>query len=133
MTAPEPTPVRRLTGRVAWADTDASGWIHFTAPQRWAEECEHLVYRSLEPAVDPGRFPRRAVQVDYALPLGAGDAFTVELWVERLGRTSISYGWRVTRDGRTCVTGRHTAVQVGDDGRPASLADHLVAALTVGD
>jgi acyl-CoA thioesterase FadM len=119
-----------VDGVVPWADTDASGRFHFTAPLRWVEDVEHRAYRTA--GLDPGRFPRRAVASTYVRPLGAGDPYTVDLVVERVGTTSIGYRWRVLSDGAVCVEGSHTVVHVGDDGRPAPLPDDLRAALTGG-
>ena len=119
------------TGRgvVAWADTDASGRFHHTAAHRWAENAEHAMYRTVLTGVDIGRFPRRATEASYVQPLLAGDEYTVELDVERVGTTSVTYGWRVLGPAGTSVTGRHTVVHVDDSGRPAplppALTDHL--------
>lgn len=116
---------------VAWADTDASGRFHFTAPLRWVEDVEHRAYRAV--GLDPGRFPRRAVASSYLRPLGAGDPYAVDLVVERVGSTSIGYRWRVLSAGAVCVEGSHTVVHVGDDGRPAPLPRALRAELTGGE
>lgn len=114
------------TGVVAWADTDASGWIHFTAPLRWVEQVEHATARAA--GVDPGAFPRRAVEVQYARPLRAGQTYEVELRAERVGRTSVTYAWVVRCDGADAVSGTHTAVHLGDDGRPTLVPSALAEA-----
>lgn len=119
-------------GSVAWADTDASGWIHFTAAFRWVEEAEHRIYRAL--GVDPGRFPRRSVEAEYSTPLTAGTPFTVELTLERFGSTSLTWSWAVwpaAEDGearitkKPAITGRFTAVHMGAQGRPEKLPAQL--------
>ena len=112
---------------VAWADTDASGRFHFAAPLRWVEDVEHEAYRAA--GLDPGRFPRRAVSSSYTRSLRAGDPYTVDLDVERVGSTSITYRWRVLSDDAVCVEGEHTVVHVDDDGRPAPVPDSLRAVL----
>lgn len=129
MTAPGP-----LVGHgvVAWADTDASGWIHFTAPLRWVEEAEHRLYRSAAVGVDPGRFPRRDVRSGYVAPLRAGDPYEVRLSAGRVGTTSVTYEWTVHSHGRLRVEGTHTAVHLGDDGRPAAVPASLRTLLTAG-
>lgn len=116
-------------GTVAWSDTDASGRYHFTAPLRWAENAEHALYRTADPGTLVGGFPRRAVSVAYSRPLQAGDSYTVELSVEKLGRTSISYAWRVLGPGGPCAEGTHTVVHVDETGRPAPVPGLLRAAL----
>ena len=46
------------------------------------------------------------------------DEVEVRLWVERVGSSSITYRWEVTKDGETAIDGTHTVVRVGSDGRP---------------
>jgi acyl-CoA thioester hydrolase len=119
-----------LTGTVAWSDTDASGRFHFTAALRWVENAEHGLYRATLPRVDIGRFPRRAVQATFERPLEAGDMYAVHLAVDRLGMSSVTWRWRVTSRGDTCVAGTHTAVHVDEAGRPAALPEPLLTALS---
>lgn len=118
-------------GVVSWSDTDASGRFHFTAPWRWVENAEHALYRSLVPGVEVGRFPRRAVSATYERPLLAGDEYTIELDVEKVGRTSIAYAWRIVGPDGVCVTGGHTVVHVDVTGRPAEVPQDLRAGLAV--
>lgn len=106
-------------GVVRFSETDASGRHHYTAPQKWAENAEHEVIRAA--GGDVAAFPRRVVNATYELPLNAGDEYVVELGVGRLGTTSISYEWRVLLRGEVAVTGSHTTVHLGRDGRPAPL------------
>lgn len=113
---------------VPWSDTDASGRFHFTAPFRWAENAEHELLRSA--GFGPEPFPRRAVTSSYLRPLMAGDPFTVDIGVEQMGSTSITYWWRVLSGGEVCVEGSHTAVHLDDSGRPCPLPDPLRAALS---
>lgn len=114
---------------VAWSETDASGRYHFTAPLRWAEDAEHALYRTAGPGTMVGGFPRRAVSVTYSRPLAAGDSYTVELSVKKVGRTSISYAWQILGPGGPCAEGTHTVVHVDETGRPAPVPDPLRAAL----
>ncbi len=113
---------------VAWWETDASGSFHFTAPLRWAEDAEHALVRAA--GGTPGSFPRRVVNSSYRRPLRAGDAYTVDLGVERIGSTSITYWWRVVSGGEVCIEGGHTVVHVDGSGRSAPVPDSLRAALT---
>lgn len=118
-----------LHGTVAFSDTDASGRYHFTAPLRWAENAEHAFYRAADTGTIVGGLPRRAVSVSYSRPLEAGDEYTVELSAESVGRTSISYFWRVLGPGGPCAEGTHTVVHVDESGRPAPVPDGLRTAL----
>lgn len=119
-----------LRTRVAWVDTDAGGRIHFTAAFRWAEAAETALGRELGLLHDWPDLPRRAVEAEYLQVLRFEDEIEVELRAERVGRTSITYAWEIRRDGQLCVRGRHTAVHVGPEGRPAPVPDEVRRALT---
>lgn len=113
--------------RVAWADTDASGRIHFTAAFRWAEVAEHALLRRLG-LIPPGNaegFPRRHVEASYHRPMYFADEFDLVLAAERVGRTSVTYAWQAIRDGQVCVEGRTVTVHVDGDGTPAPLPQAL--------
>jgi acyl-CoA thioester hydrolase len=124
-------PPRHISqARVAWIDTDAGGRIHFTAAFRWAEAAETGLMRSLGLLDDWADYPRRAVEAEYLAVLRFEDEFEVELAPEKVGTSSITYGWEIRRpDGEVCIRGRHTAVNVGADGRPAPLSAKVRDAL----
>jgi acyl-CoA thioesterase FadM len=115
--------------RVAWVDTDAGGRIHFTAAFRWAEATETALNRSLGLLEEWSNLPRRAVEAEYLHVLRFEDEIEVELRPERVGETSVTYAWEIRRDGEVCIRGRHTAVHVGEDGRPTPLPGPMRAAL----
>lgn len=117
-------------GVVAFSDTDASGWIHFTAPLRWAENAEHALIRAVAPEIDVTAFPRKAVSATYLRPLRAGDRFQVEIGLEQIGRSSITYAWHVQTEAGTCVEGKHTVVHLGAEGRPSEIPAALRTALS---
>jgi acyl-CoA thioester hydrolase len=123
-------PVHVERTRVAWVDTDAGGRIHFTAAFRWAEAAETALGRSLGLLQDWGDLPRRAVEAEYLEVLRFEDEIEVELRPERVGTTSVTYAWEIRRDGEVCVRGRHTAVHVDGEGRPAPLPESMRRALT---
>ena len=115
---------------MAWIDTDAGGRIHFTAAFRWAEAAETGLMRSLGLLDDWADYPRRAVEAEYLAVLRFEDEFEVELAPEKVGTSSITYGWEIRRpDGEVCIRGRHTALTVGADGRPAPLTPKVRSAL----
>jgi YbgC/YbaW family acyl-CoA thioester hydrolase len=116
--------------RVAWVDTDAGGRIHFTAVFRWAEQAETALLRSLGLLDDWADYPRRAVEAEYLAVLRFEDEFEVDLAADRVGTSSITYGWEVRRDGEICIRGRHTVVHVDADGRPAPLSTEARRALS---
>jgi YbgC/YbaW family acyl-CoA thioester hydrolase len=116
--------------RVAWADTDAGGRIHFTAVFRWAEAAETALMRRLDLIDDGwGDYPRRKVEAEYLKVLRFEDEIEIRLRVENVGRTSVTYAWTIVKDGEPHVKGRHTVVHVDAEGRPQPLADTVRAAL----
>ena len=115
--------------RVAWVDTDAGGRIHFTAVFRWVEAAEVALMRRLGLMEGWGNFPRRHVEADYLKVLVFEDEVEVRLRIDRVGKTSITYGWELVKDGEPYVTGSHTIVHVDEQGRPAPLPDELRASL----
>ena len=119
--------------RVAFIDTDIGGRIHFTAVFRWAEAAETGLYRKLGLIRENrGAFPRRHVEADYLRVLTFEDQVEIRLRVDAIGRTSVGFVWDILHDGEVAVTGRHTIVQVDDDGRPLPL-DEQTRALLSGD
>lgn len=111
--------------RVEYIDTDASGRIHFTAPFRWVETVEVDLYRQWEVLGENLALPRRHVEAEYIKTLGFGDEIEVELRVARVGTTSLTYEWDITKDGEVFLRGGLTAVQVDDEGRPLPIAGQL--------
>lgn len=122
-------PSHREPVRVEFVDTDAGGRIHHTAALRWAERAEHQLLRSLGRS-ELARFPRRRLEVDFLAPLRFGDELVVEIAASAVGRTSVTYAWRVLKDGVTCVEGTTTCVHVDDAGLPCPVPPDLRAALT---
>ncbi|GAA0564976.1 acyl-CoA thioesterase [Actinomadura livida] len=124
----EPLHVEQM--QVRWADTDAGGRIHWSAVFRWAEAAEHSFLRALGWDTEKaGTYPRRSTEAAYHRPLRFGQNFEVRIGIERMKTSSVTFGWTVVSGGQTCVSGRHTVVHIGDDGRPARWPDHLRAGL----
>jgi acyl-CoA thioester hydrolase len=111
--------VERL--RVAWVDTDAGGRIHFTAAFRYAELAETALMRNLGLVDQLVDYPRRHVEAEFHRVLRFEDEVAVTIRPERLGATSITWAWQISRGGEACVDGRHTVVHVGAEGRPQPL------------
>ena len=110
-------------------DTDAGGRIHFTAAFRWAEEAETGLMRRLGLLGRWGDYPRRHVEADFLKVLRFEDEIETRIRVERLGRTSITYAWEISKDGDPHVRGNHTVVLVDDQGSPEPLPTDLRASL----
>lgn len=123
----------RMESEVAFADTDASGWMHFSNLFRHVERAEHAFLRSRGILVFDrarGGWPRAKVACDYKRPLQNGDAMTVELLISRLGAASISWEFEVLNAvGEVAAFGSMTTVRVGDDGRPCEIPEEERAAL----
>jgi acyl-CoA thioester hydrolase len=119
--------VERL--RVAWVDTDAGGRIHFTAAFRYAEQAETALFRRLGLVDQLVDYPRRRVEADFRSVLRFEDEIAVEIRPDRIGRTSITWAWEISRGSDVCVEGRHTVVHVGTGGRPEPLPDEVREAL----
>ena len=107
--------------RVAWVDTDAGGRIHFSNAFRWAEQAETALRRRLGILDGWGDYPRKHAEADFHRVLRFEDEIDVRITPERLGQTSITWRFEITRDGEFCVEGRMVVVHVGDDGRPTPL------------
>lgn len=86
--------------RVEWADTDAAGHHHFSAPLRWVEQAESLLYDRLG-IVDliAASVPRVHFEIDYLARLKYRDLYELTLVVERLGRSSLTYRFEIKDSG----------------------------------
>jgi acyl-CoA thioester hydrolase len=115
--------------RVAWVDTDAGGRIHFTAVFRWAEAAETALRRRLGILDGWGDYPRRRVEADFRHVLVFEDEIDVYIRPERVGRTSVTWVWRIERDGIVCVDGRMVVVHVDGSGAAEELPDAVRRAL----
>jgi len=116
--------------RVQWVDTDAGGRIHFTAAFRWAEMAETGIRRKLGLVEGWGNYPRRKVEAEFLKVLVFEDEIEVRIRPERLGQTSITWAFEITRDGELCVQGSIVVVHVDDEGRPAPLTEREREALS---
>jgi acyl-CoA thioester hydrolase len=118
--------------RVAGVDTDAGGRIHFTAAFRWAELAETGLRRKLGLMEDWGSYPRRQVEAEFLKVLVFEDEIEVRIRPVELGRTSITWGFEVTREGELCVAGRLVVVRVDATGMPTPLTEKERALLSDG-
>ncbi|MEA2406729.1 MAG: acyl-CoA thioester hydrolase [Thermoleophilaceae bacterium] len=123
---------QRIRGRVAWAETDASGQFHYSHAFLWAEAAESALWRRLGRLDLMDRTPRRSVEAEFLRSLAFDDEYEVTLSLERLGGTSITWGFEIS-SGRTCnVRGRTVIVYVDDAGRPQLVPDDVRELLTRG-
>ena len=106
----------RTRRRVEFAETDCAGIIHFTSYFRYMEEAEHAFLRSLglsvkseTPEGEVG-FPRLSATCEFLAPAKFEEVLDVHLWVERKGRTSLTYTVVFSKEGREVARGRTRAV-----------------------
>jgi acyl-CoA thioester hydrolase len=104
--------------RVEFRDTDAAGIAHFSAFFFWMESVEHELLRAAGVAVvDRGSdgidasWPRVSATCDYVSAVRFGDELTVTVEVRDVGRTSVTYGFAFSHDGRAVAAGRVVAVR----------------------
>ena len=104
------------TRRVEFVDTDMAGIVHFSNFFRFMEtaEVEFLRSRGLSVRVDwKGEhigFPRVAAACDYLRPVRFEDVLDVEVRVEKVGRSSVTYAFEFALGGEAVARGRVTAV-----------------------
>jgi acyl-CoA thioester hydrolase len=117
-----PDPARVvIRRRIEWMDTDAAGIYHWTTAFRLAEAAEASLHTALGIAhVTFGATPRVSVAADFAASLRFNDAVDVELAVQALGRSSVTYDLRITGPAGPAVSGRVTAAFVDPDTGRAS-------------
>jgi 2-aminobenzoate-CoA ligase len=105
--------------RIEWSDTDASGHWHNTAAFRMFEWAETALFERLGILEEVyGRLPRVHVGADFKALLDHRDLVDIDLTVEGLGRSSITYAIQIRRGDEVCVDARVVAALVGPDGAP---------------
>jgi YbgC/YbaW family acyl-CoA thioester hydrolase len=121
---------------VAFADTDASGWMHFSNIFRYVEAAEHAFLKSRDVQVfdlKHGGWPRAQVSCNYQHPLRAGDRIVVLLEIERIGSSSLVWNFEILNPaGEIAAAGSMTTVHVNADGRPQKISTSVRAALERG-
>lgn len=140
----------RYRRMVEFADTDMAGIMHFSAFFRFMEGAEHALVREAGlsifckvpanegPDSDGNRievsFPRVHADCDYKLPARCEDWLEVEVTVEKLGRTSITYCHQIFRGEQLLASGSMVCVccQMHEDKppEPIELPDFVVEHLS---
>ncbi|WP_214416988.1 acyl-CoA thioesterase [Sphaerisporangium fuscum] len=124
--------------QVYFDDLDAMGLLHNSRYALLVERAIGAYWHRLGWASDPGRsaftdvlLAVREFKVTYNVPItGVGEPW-VHFWIERMGRTSGVYGFRVLSADRAVVHAEGYRVNVNLDPatlRPASFSDGLRAA-----
>jgi YbgC/YbaW family acyl-CoA thioester hydrolase len=87
----------KLTHRVAFAETDMAGIVHFSNFFRYMENTEHAFYRSLGASVilkdlnPPLGFPRVHAECDYRRPIRFEETVEIHLLVREKKSKVLSY------------------------------------------
>jgi acyl-CoA thioester hydrolase len=129
----EGAPAVTVKRRIEFVDTDASGRYHYATAMRLFEvaEAELLDQLGLLEEIYTS-MPRARVEFDYRRVLRFRDEVESTVFVEALGNTSITFGFRLTSGGELCVDGRLVAVFVDEEGKPRPWSDDLRARLLPG-
>lgn len=102
-------------------DTDAAGHHHNTAINRWVESAEASLMRDRGLAGYFGAAPRVRHEVDYESRLWFGQEVSATVVVERIGISSLTFGyevWGEAFEGRPrtrAAVGRYVTVHVPTD------------------
>ncbi len=128
------TPFKWST-RIRFADTDASGRIHYSALFRHVEAAEMEFFRAIgmgfpELLSLDVKFPRVHVEADYLAALRSDDAIEVAVWVDRIGRASYTLAFEIT--AAAGVAGKAKIVVACMDGKTQKshpLPENLAAIL----
>ncbi len=103
--------------RVEFRDTDAAGIMHFSTYFTYMEEAEHELFRhlgtSVMQAVDNETtisWPRVAAECQYRGSARFEDELQIQVFVRRLGTSSVTFGFRFFVDGAQIASGSMTTV-----------------------
>ncbi len=120
-------PLYRQQGVIAFADTDASGWMHFPNVFKYVEEAEHTFLKSCGILVfdrSLGGWPRVKVSCEYKRPFVAGDHYEVLLEISRIGASSLTWEFQVLNAAAEIAAhGSMTTVRVDHAGKPVLITE----------
>jgi YbgC/YbaW family acyl-CoA thioester hydrolase len=102
--------------RVQFAETDASGIVHFSQFFRFAEEAEHAMWRAAGLAIEKEEadfaWPRVAASFEYRKPLYFEDEIDVHVRIAAKTAKTFRYACIIRRDGVIVAEGSHTTICV---------------------
>ena len=135
-----PDPARVvIRRRIEWMDTDAAGIYHWTTVFRLAEAAEAAMHTALGiPNETFGACPRVSVSATFSRSLRFNDAVEIELAVESIGRSSLSYRLAIDFEGERAAEGTLTVVFIDrSTGRaapwPPAIRERLAGGGLVGE
>ena len=110
---PEPFRYRR---RVEFRDTDMAGIVHFSVFFTYMEAAEHAFLRSIGLAVfnewegQNLSWPRVSANCNYRSAIRFEDEIEIQVAIEKLGNSSVTYQHQIFRDGNLVADGKMTTV-----------------------
>lgn len=119
-------PTYRQLSEVAFSDTDASGWAHFSKILTYVENAEHAFLASVGIPVfsNNGGWPRVKISCDYRSPLRFQDKFEIQLSLTKIGNSSLSWKFQILKTDTTLVAeGEMVSVKIDSNGTPAALTE----------
>jgi YbgC/YbaW family acyl-CoA thioester hydrolase len=120
-------PCHRYECEVAFADTDASGWVHFSKALIYVERAEHDFLRKL--GVDvfdraKGGWPRVKVSCEYKRPLVFQERIAVLLTLDHVGGSSLVWKFQIMKaHGELAAHGEMVTVKVNAAGEVAGISE----------
>lgn len=103
--------------RVEFRDTDAAGIVHFSAFFPMMESVEHEFLRSIGVAVMPPHddenrltWPRISVGCDFHGPARFEDLLDINVHIDRVGHSSVTYRFEIQCQSRPIATGKIVVV-----------------------
>lgn len=127
----------RVQERVRWSDVDSSGIILWSAYTRLVEMAEMELFRAagfpygtLWDRLDIW-LPRVQFHIDYRSPVRLDDLLDVEIWILRIGRSSIRFELAMKKqDGGLAAEGYLVIVAISrTDGHAVDVPKALVEAM----
>ena len=119
-------PTHRHLSEVAFSDTDASGWAHFSKILCYVENAEHAFLTSIEIPVfsNSGGYPRAKISCEYRSPLRFQDCFEVALYLNRIGTSSLNWQFKILKTDTTLIAeGEMVSVKVDSNGKSNAITD----------
>lgn len=131
-----PEPARIVVRRrIEWMDTDAAAVYHWTTTFRLMEAAEAVLHDRLGIRERTfGRTPRVHVEADFRRELRFYDLVDLEFRVERVGATSVRYGFALRCGDSLAAEGHVVTVLVSQQpgGSPTPWPDDIRRALLEG-
>jgi acyl-CoA thioester hydrolase len=126
----------RLQEHVRWSDVDVSGLIRWDAYARYVELAETELFRaagypyaSLWEQLDIW-LPRVQFHLDLRSPARLDELLDLEIWIGRIGRSSIRLDFAIAKPGGAIADGQLTIVSISRaEGKAVPVPAPLAAAL----